>query len=275
MSRSRAAAAAAAAATLTLIGIGLSAPASAADPAQVSVVHGIPGATVDVYVNGKRTLDNFAPSTVAGPLSLPAGAYDLKVVAGDAPDGNAAAVVEANDVDVPAGANVSVVAHLDASGKPTLTPFVNDVSKVAAGQARLIVRHTAAAPAVDVRANQKVAFSGLTNPNEAKADLPAGTVSADVVLAGQSQPVIGPADVELKEGTATVVYAIGSATDKTLAVVAQTIDGLHSNPSAVPAGLGSGERGSGAGVPPYALVTGALGLLVLTAAGAKLATARR
>ncbi|GAA3393408.1 DUF4397 domain-containing protein [Cryptosporangium minutisporangium] len=273
MLRNRAARAALGATAVALIGggvsVGLSTPAAAADPANVSVVHGIPGATVDVYVNGKRTLDNFAPATVAGPLKLPAGSYDLKVVAGDAPDGNAAAVVEANDVDVPAGANVSVVAHLDASGKPTLTPFANDVSKVAPGQARLTVRHTAAAPAVDVRANQKVAFSGLENPKEAKADLPAGTVSADVVLAGQSQPVIGPTDVELKEGTSTIVYAIGSAQDKTLNVVAQTIEGLHSAPSSVPAGFGSD-----AGVPPYALLTGGLGLLMLTAAGARLATAR-
>ena len=270
MTRTRTLALGATAATIVGVGLGLPAPATAADPASVSVVHGIPGATVDVYVNGKRTLDDFTPGTVAGPLELPAGAYDLKVVAGDAPDGNAAAVVEASDVDVPAGANVSVVAHLDAAGKATLTPFANDVTKVAAGKSRLIVRHTAAAPAVDVRANQKVAFPGLANPDEVKADLPAGPVSADVVLAGQSQPVIGPADLDLKEGSATVVYAIGSATDKTLNVVTQTIDGLHSNPSAVPAGLGSDP-----GVPPYALLLGGLGVLALTAGGARLATARR
>lgn len=53
---------------------------------------------------------------------------------------------------VPAGANVSLVAHLTAAGAPTITPFVNNVSKLSAGQAWLIVRHTAAAPAVDVRA---------------------------------------------------------------------------------------------------------------------------
>ena len=47
---------------------------------------------------------------------------------------------------VPAGANITVVAHLDESGKPVLTPYVNDTSQVAAGQARLTVRHDAAAP---------------------------------------------------------------------------------------------------------------------------------
>ena len=36
-------------------------------------------------------------------------------------------------VEVPAGANATVVAHLDEGGDPTLTPFVNDTSATAAG----------------------------------------------------------------------------------------------------------------------------------------------
>jgi len=60
--------------------------------------------------------------------------------------------MEADGVGVPAGANITDVDHLDESGKPRLTPYVNDTSQVAAGQARLTVRHDAAAPAVDVRA---------------------------------------------------------------------------------------------------------------------------
>ncbi len=94
---------------------------------------------------------DFKPGTLTDPTALPAGDYDLKVVAaGDGPDGKA--IIEADGVGVPAGANITVVAHLDESGKPGLTPYVNDTSQVAAGQARLTVRHDAAAPAVDVRA---------------------------------------------------------------------------------------------------------------------------
>ena len=69
------------------------------------------------------------------------------------------------NADLPAGGNVTLVAHLDASGKPTITPFVNDVSSVPAGQARLVVRHTAAAPAVDVLAGGTPVVQGLTNAN--------------------------------------------------------------------------------------------------------------
>jgi uncharacterized protein DUF4397 len=222
-------------AVATTVGVGL--PAQAADTATVSVLHGVPGATVDVYANGKALLKNFKPGTLTDPQKLPAGSYDLKVTAAGAGAGGAA-VTEANDVEVPAGANVTVVAHLGANGQPRLTPFVNDTSKVAAGKARLTVRHTAAAPAVDVRAGGKPVFENLTNPKEASAVVAAGTVSADVVLAGTSTVAIGPADLNLKEGTSTIVYAWGSAADKNLKLAVQTISGLHSDPSGIPGGTG-------------------------------------
>jgi hypothetical protein len=224
----------AAVASLALAPVALAAPAHAAD-ATVSILHAVPGATVDVYANGKALLTNFKPGTLTDPLMLPEGSYDLKVTAAGAGAGGAA-VIEADDVQVPGDANVTVVAHLDEAGKPVLTPFVNDTSAIDAGKARITVRHTAAAPAVDVRANGTVAFKDLTNPNEAKADLPAGTISADVVLAGTDTVAIGPADVNLKEGTNTIVYAWGSAADKNLALATQVVTGMHSAPGGVPAG---------------------------------------
>jgi hypothetical protein len=243
-------------------------PAMAAS-SKVSVVHGIPGQPVDVYVNGKKTLDNFQPGDVAGPLDLPAGDYDLALTKpGESID---KAIVKADDAKVPGGANISIAAHLTADGKPTITPFVNDVSKLGPGKARLIVRHTAAAPAVDVRAGEKPVFTNLTNPNEAKADIDAGMVKADVVLAGTSTVVIGPKDLMLKEGTATIVYAIGSAEGKTLDVVAQTISGLHSAPGGVPSGSG-GLLDSGTGV--WYAVTG-VGLVLLLVGGSTVLVTRR
>ena len=223
------------AATLLLFGIVGVSPAQAADTATVSVLHGVPGATVDVWANGKPLLTNFKPGTLTDPTQLPAGSYDLKVVqAGAGLD--AAAVVEAKGVMVPAGANITVVAHLTADGKPALTPFVNSTETIPAGKAKLTVRHVAAAPAVDVRAGGTVAFPGLVNPKEATATLATGTIKADVVLAGTTTVAIGPADVTLAEGTHTIVYAWGSAEQKTLALAVQVVKGLHSNPAGVPAG---------------------------------------
>ena len=234
--------------------------ANGQETSQVFVVHGIPGQPVDVYVNGERTLSNFAPKEIAGPLDLPAGDYDLALTApGESIDN---AILEVTDVAVPGGQNLSVAAHLSADGEPTITPFVNDTSALAAGQARLTVRHTAAAPAVDVRANGSPVFTDLTNPNEATADVAAGTASADVVLAGTDTVVLGPADVDLAEGTATIIYAIGSAEDQTLDIVAQVLEDLAGAPEGVPAGSG-GLVVDGTSAVPFAIGMGVLGVLLL------------
>jgi hypothetical protein len=163
---------------------------------------------------------------------------------------------------VQAGGSYSLVAHLTTAGKPTLTAFVNDTSAMPAGMGRLIVRHVAAAPAVDVRANGKVAFSGLTNPHEAKANLPAGSISADVVLAGTSTVVLGPANVTLAEGQDTIAYAIGSAAAKTLALVVQTISGLSSPPTGVPSGTGGFAAPSRPGLPLAVWLVSIAGILL-------------
>jgi len=252
--------------------LGLGGPAGAAESASVSIVHGIPKTPVNVFVNGKLTLRNFQPGTVAGPLSLPAGSYQVRVFPAANTAGTGNPVISAS-ATVPAGANVSLVAHLDAAGKPTLTPYVNDVSRLAAGQARLVVRHTAAAPAVDVRAGGSPVIRGLTNPRQQELTLPAGSVRADVVLAGTSTVVIGPATLNLAEGSATIVYAVGSAEQKTLGLVVQTISGLHSAPGGVPAGTG-GLADDG-GVPGWLPVTVAVGLLAAALGAARLAAARR
>ncbi|WP_431884719.1 DUF4397 domain-containing protein [Micromonospora wenchangensis] len=259
-----------AAAALAFAGVGAAttSPAYAAS-SKVSVVHGIPDTPVDVYVNGKKTLDNFKPGDVAGPLTLPEGEYDIALTKPGEPVGSA--ILKVDDAEVPGGANISLAAHLGADGKPQITPFVNDTAKLAAGKARLIVRHTAAAPAVDVRAGGKPVFEGLTNPKEAKADFDAGTVKADVVLAGTDTVAIGPADLNLREGTATIVYAIGSAEAKNLDLVAQTVTGLHSAPGGVPSGTG-GQAGTG--VDTWWYVLAGAGVLLLAGGGARVAATR-
>lgn len=261
--------------TLTaLLGAGLlapalAAPAQAAGDAKVSILHGVPGLTVDVYANGDRLLSGFTPGTLTDPVSLPEGTYDLAVFPeGQGPSGTPA--IKADDVRVPGGADITVVAHLNASGTPVLTPFVNDTGRLGAGKARLTVRHTAAAPAVDIRAGGSPVVRGLVNPREASLDLDAATVNADVVLAGTSTVAMPPADLDLAEGTSTIVYAWGSAADSNLQLAVQTIGGLHSSPSGVPGG--SGGQAAQDGVPAAVTVTIAAGLLAM---GAGVALLRR
>ena len=259
-------------ATGASVGVALAAPLSAhaAGTAMVSILHAVPNTPVDVCANGKALLTNFQPGTLTDPQSLPAGSYDLKITAANS-GGGAAAVLEAKGVNVPAGANITVVAHLDAGGAPKLTPYVNDVSAVPAGKARLTVRHDAAAPAVDVRAGGAAVITNLTNPNEKSLVTNAGTVSADVVLAGSTTVVIGPADVTLKEGTSTIAYAWGSASQNSLKLAVQTISGMHSAPGGVNAGTG-GQATSGSSA---AQAAGLVALGGLAAGGFALVLTRR
>ena len=245
-------------------------PASAADgDAELSVLHGVPGLTVDVWVNGELTLDDFEPGDLAGPLELAPGTYTVAITAADAADDSDPAI---GPVDLPLEANMSytAVAHLDADGAPTAALFTNDISATEAGEGRLTVRHVAAAPAVDVLAGDTAVITALENPDEAVLDLAAGTISASVAATGTTDPVIGPADVTVSEGVSTIVYAWGSLSDDNLALAVQTIEGLHSAPAGVPSGeLGlAGQSSSSAGW----LIAGSL---LLAAGGGALVTRRQ
>lgn len=240
----------------------------------VTVIHGVPGLTVDVYVNGELTLEGFAPNTVTDPLELPEGDYDIEVF-GEGADPEADDPAITGSATLPAGANASIIAHLSAEGAPMLSVFVNDTSTIASGEARLVVRHTAAAPAVDVLANDDVLFANLANPNEEMADVPAGSYAAAVAAAGTTDPVIGPTELMLDAGNAYFVYAIGSLEDETLGVLTQTISGLGSQETAAPSvpAAGFGPTEEPATWTWLAAGLGALGVALLggsAAAGARI-----
>ncbi|MDH6235860.1 DUF4397 domain-containing protein [Cryobacterium sp. CG_9.6] len=262
-----------------LVALGGIAPAQAAEgDAQLSVFHGVPGLTVDVYVNDALTLDNFAPGDLAGPLALAPGTYTVAITAADAAD-SSAPVIGPVDLPLEAGKNYTAVAHLKADGTPTATLFTNDISQLAAGEGRLTVRHVAAAPAVDILANGAAAITNLENPAESVLVLPAGTISAAVAATGTTDPVIGPADVNVAEGTNTIVYAWGSLTDTNLALGVQTIDGLHSNPDSINAG-GAGLAATNAPSETTGLWVGGfaallMGLVAASVIGMRRVAARR
>src|SRR6187431_498766 len=212
-------------------------PASAVEDGKsdLAVLHGVPGLTVDVYVDGALTLDDFEPGDLAGPLSLDPGTYAVAITASDAAD-DSDPVLGPIDITLEADMSYTAVAHLTEGGDPTVSLFTNDITASDAGNGRLTVRHVAAAPAVDILAGDEALFEGRANPDEVKADVPADTYSAAVALAGTTEPVLGPADVVVEEGVNTIVYAWGSADDANLALAVQNVDLAMGAPSDVAAG---------------------------------------
>jgi len=234
--------------------------AGAQDAARVHLIHGIPDTDVDLAAGGAvvipgfsygdtQDLSGFAGTTLEGLQVLLAGTDTV--------------AIDVGDFDVPASGNFTAIAHLDAAGTPTVSVFENDTSTIDAGSGRLVVRHTAAAPEVDILAGGAVAFANVPNGAEGSADLPAGTVSASVVPAGATEPVvIGPADLPIAEGASLTVYAVGSLDAGNLAVLTEVIDGLGELPAVVNTGNSPVSNGTSP-LPFVGAILLALGLGVL------------
>ncbi len=234
---------------------------------QVTVVHGVPDLLVDVYVNGDLTIEDFEFGDVAGPLTLPAGSYDLEVYPADADPASSDPAL-AGSTDLPAGAYATIAAYLQEGGAPTLGVFVENNSNTAAGNARITARHLADFGAVDILANDGAVWEGVTNGVGADTEVPADTYNIKITAAGDANTVAFDADLPLAEGTNTIAYAIGSVAGGSFQVVSQTITGLQSAPGGVPTGTGGL---SGTGTPAWLIAAMGLGLVALATGSVSLA----
>lgn len=217
-------------ATLALAGllVGTAPGAQATDTgwstkAKLTLVHGVPGQDgfpVDISVYrlavGSQVFQDVTFGTVAGPLSRDAGIYWIGIRPADAP--RYSTPILSKWITLWPGDNKSVVAHLAADGSPRISVFRNDVSSTG-GQARVTVRHLAAAPAVDIWASGPSTggslvpvIEDLTNPHQAKIQVRGGDYAVAVAPAntGPSQVVWGPATLTFARNTNTIVYAVGS-----------------------------------------------------------------
>ena len=208
--------------------------------ATVYVVHGIPGTAlgssstdlpVDIKVNGScvAALSGLNFGEIRGPLALPAPAvYTVEIKPANTlnPCGNA--TVLSSSAAVTPGINASVVAHLKANGTPFISVFVNDVSRTDPGQGRVVLHHTAQAPAVDVRA-----FRGQGKGNVPSIDVPGFSNGAQVpaelrpgqwrvTLSAGGAVVFGAENLLVQPNTVQLVYAIGTFPDS-FTLVTKTI----------------------------------------------------
>ena len=173
---------------------------------------------------------------------------------------------------VPASGNWTVIAHLDADGVPTITPFENNTAMTADGQGRLTVRHTAAAPAVDLVVGDARPIEGAANGASAELELPAGEIAGAQLAPAGGDPIVDVPTVTLKAGTNLIVYAVGSLDDDTFTFLTQEIEvGME-------AAAGADDSDSDGTPAPTAVNTGepvgnSVNVAVLAAAGGMLVLA--
>ena len=210
----------AAALAAVLIAIPAGRSLSAQEPVSVMLLHGVPGVTVDVVVDGAVVIPGFEPGDM----------QDLSSFAGQTLENVEVRVAGTEDVaigpvaefPVPASGNWTVVAHLDADGTPTITPFENDTAAVDAGSGRLTVVHVAAAPAVDVVLGDARPVKNLSNGSAQSLVLPAGEIRSD--RTDRRRPDRPRSDrVGRVERENLTVYTVGSLANETFTFYTQTI----------------------------------------------------
>lgn len=195
-----------------------------AQNAALTAIHGIPdlGSPVDVYANNAK-LFSFDYGQSKGPLSLKPGTYKLEIKLGSK------TVLSASPT-LMADTNYTAIAHLMEKGGIQLSFFRNDLSPLAKDTSRLVVRHTAQAPAVDVLVRTSATgpyaklISNLANPKEGSADVPAMKYWAALAAAGNSSVAFGPAELTLSSNNFYAVYAIGELGKKSFQLFVQNID---------------------------------------------------
>jgi hypothetical protein len=203
-------------------------------PASVTLVHGVRGLIADVYLDGALALPAFEPERTTDPISIPAGPHTVDVrTAGSA--ASSAPVVSAS-VDLPPGGQFSAVVHLAQDGSPTVTLYPDDLSQVPAGSAKVVIRHAAAAPPIDVDLDGSQLTTALANTGQADTTTAPGNHTVEVQLQGTPSPALPPEDVPIAEGSSTVLYLVGSASDSSLVWLAQQRSGVQSAPTAVRSG---------------------------------------
>jgi hypothetical protein len=237
--------------------VGMMSSATAAKDPEIMLLHGIPGVEVDVAVDGAVVIPGFKPGAMQDLTSF--AGKTLKNLEVRAAGTTTVVIGPVAEFAVPASGNLTVVAHLDASGKPTITPFANDIKATAAGQGRLTVRHTAAAPAVDIVLGADRPFKNVVNGKQGAADLPAGKIAGAKIAPTGADPIGDVPTVELKAGSNLVVYAVGSLADNTLTYYTQELTGLGGAPTVVNTG---GEAPGQDNTLTIAALAGAFALLL-------------
>ncbi len=210
-----------------------------ATDAGIQIVHGVPDAPVDVYIDGEAVIPGFTDGTIAGPVALTAGPHvvDLYQAAEGAPaDAGDRTDLPITSQSITVGDKpTSVIAHLDGNGDVTLSSFDEDLSATDPAQGRIVVRHLAAGPEVTVNIDGEPVGDGpIANGQFATIPLDAGPHTVSAVTGDGTE--IANAAITVEDGELASITVFGSADAGTLDAVVQSFSGLSSAPTEVPTG---------------------------------------
>jgi hypothetical protein len=189
-------------------------PASAADTANVRVLHASPDApAVDVYLDDAIVgpLTNVPFGVISGYLPVPAGDHNVKVYATGTTD---SPVIDA-DVTVAAGKSYTIAATNPVAS--ITAQVIEDAPSADCADAQVRVVHFSAdAPAVDIAtagaAPADAVVKNLAFPSASNyLDLPGGTYDLEVRLAGETTVALALPDVTIEDCNSYSVFAVGSA----------------------------------------------------------------
>ena len=150
------------------------APAAAADPASVTVVHGVRGLVADVRLDGKLVLSGFAPERVTDALRVPAGRHRIQAWPSGADEDTEPVVDEFLTLE--AGQQATAAIGLDGEGNADITLYDDEELLPEEGDTALVVRGLAEADAVRVLAGDRTVAPSLTSASQGLARVPAGLV---------------------------------------------------------------------------------------------------
>lgn len=226
------------------------APLDAAEAAtSFEILHAVPGAVVDLYIDGQLAAPGFSPGTLAGPLPLDTGA---EFAAFAETDGAPTLATERPDAPLLSqGLSVdessTLVIYADDSGMPTSDRFVSDLSALDAGQSRLSIGSVAAGQTLTVTVDGSPTPSALSAGDAAEIELAAGTHR--IVATDADGTVILDQSIETIEGGLTSSW-IRPDEDGGYTTSIRRIQGLETAPAVIPSGESglAAEGGMGDGL---------------------------
>ena len=200
------------------------------------IVQGIPGRDyttpsdpafpVDVLINDEVCYEHgLAFGLIGGPLTLAPGSYAVKVSVADslAPCTNTPLID--TTVNINPEKDTSAVLTLNSSGTPTLLTFTNNFNSVAANMGRVLFAQAADAPALQVVLQNTTTLKTNTYTVQPAAlldvTLPAGSYT--VTVNEGTTTLVSGTTVVLPSQSATLLYAIGEASNNTVSLITKTI----------------------------------------------------